>query len=361
MKSLFFTIALILFICDVPAQTKKKYKIIAYYTGNGETIRQYPLEKVTHIIYSFLSLKNDSLGFRNSQQEETVKQLVALKTKYPQLKIMVSIGGWGGCSRCSDLFSDAEHRRTFAKTTVALFNKYGVDGIDIDWEYPAIEGYPGHKFMKEDKDNFTELLKTLRQEMGEKYLLSFAAGGFNRFFENSIDWETVTPLLDFINLMTYDLTSGFSKVTGHHTPLYSNKIQSQSTDNCVSWLIKHKIPAEKLIIGAAFYARVWEQVQDINNGLNQPAVFKHSVPYKNFNNYFSDTSGFQYHFDKKAKAPFRYNSSKKLFATFDDKKSLKFKSHYVQRKKLGGIMFWELSEDIPQQGLLDVLGRKLKR
>jgi chitinase len=354
---------LFLFFCaiqqNVTAQRKKNYYVIAYYTGDGETIKQYPLNKLTHIIYSFLGLKNDTFTFKNFRQEETVKQLVALKSQYPHLKVMVSIGGWGGCAPCSDLFASAEHRKTFAKTTVELFNKYNIDGIDLDWEYPAIAGYPGHKYTKEDRNNFTELIKELRKEMGDRYLLSFAAGGFNNFLENSIDWDVVTPLLDFINLMTYDLTSGASKETGHHTPLYNNDIQKHSTDNCVSWLLSHKVPAEKLIIGSGFYARVWEQVANNSDGLYQPGTFKRMVAYKNFDSYFSVTAEFVLHFDKKSKAPFFYSTSKKEFGTFDNKKSVCLKSKYIRRKKLGGIMFWELSLDKPQGGLVDEISKKL--
>ena len=78
---------------SVAAQKKQPYKIIAYYTGNGETIKQYPVDKLTHLIYSFLKLQNDTLTFRDSIQQITVQQLVALKQDHPQLKIMVSIGG----------------------------------------------------------------------------------------------------------------------------------------------------------------------------------------------------------------------------------------------------------------------------
>jgi chitinase len=355
MKWLLALSILLLSYTGINGQSKNKYHVIAYYTGNGETIRQYPLDKITHIIYSFLGLKNDTFTFKNSKQEETVKQLVALKTQYPHLKIMVSIGGWGGCAPCSDLFASADHRKTFTKTTVGLFQKYNLDGIDLDWEYPAIEGYPDHKYMKEDKTNFTELVKELRTAMGNKYLLSFAAGGFNKFLENSIDWDAVTPLLDFINLMTYDLTSGASKITGHHTPLYNNDIQKQSTDNCVSWLLQHNVPAEKLIVGAAFYARVWEKVEDINNGFWQAGAFKHFIPYRNFETFFSDTAGFNYHFDEKAKAPVYYSSSRQLFGTFDNPESIRYKCEYIRNKKLGGIMFWELSLDKPKGGLTETI------
>jgi chitinase len=117
--------------------------VIAYYTGNAERLQQFPLDKLTHIIYSFVKLQNDTLMLRDAEQEQTVQQIVALKKKYPQLKIMVSMGGWSACAPCSDLFADARHRKTFAQTTVALLSKYNLDGIDLDWEYPAIEGFPG--------------------------------------------------------------------------------------------------------------------------------------------------------------------------------------------------------------------------
>ena len=255
MKKIFLITFLFLFQF-VLSQQKKPYKIIAYCTGKAETIKQYPINKLTHIIYSFLKLQNDTLGFRDSAQLNTVQQLVALKQIYPQLKIMVSIGGWGGCAPCSDLFALEEHRKNFAKTTVTLFKEYGIDGLDLDWEYPGIEGFPGHKFDAADKNNFTELVKTLRQEMGNDYLLTFAAGGFVKYLEASIDWNAVMPLVDFVNLMNYDLVGGYATVTGHHTPLHDYMQGQESTAKCVNWLLDKKIPADKLIIGAAIYARV---------------------------------------------------------------------------------------------------------
>ena len=350
-------IIFVFFYVQVTAQSN--YKVIAYYTGNGETIRQYPIDKLTHIIYSFLKLQHDTLGFRNDDQRRSLEQLVELKKTYPQLKIMVSIGGWGGCAPCSDLFASVEHRTMFAKTTVALFRQYDIDGLDLDWEYPAIEGYPGHKWDRADKNNFTELVRALRNEMKNEFLLTFAAGGFIKYLEESVDWDAVMPLVDFVNLMTYDLVNGYSKVTGHHTLLYHQQQEQESTQKCVEWLINKKVEPAKLIIGAAFYARVWENVEHTNNGLYQPGKFLRSVQYKDFSSYFADSSGFTYYWDKKAKAPYRYSVSKKLFATFDDKRSLEAKTKFIKKKKLGGIMFWELSEDEPKDGLVEKIHQGL--
>lgn len=354
---------LLLFVSKIGlAQHKQDYKIIAYYTGTAERLQQFPLEKLTHIIYSFAKLQNDSLLLRDAEQEQNVQKIVALKKKYPQLKIMISMGGWSACAPCSELFADAKHRKTFAKTTHILLEKYHLDGIDLDWEYPAIEGFPGHRYDKSDKDNFTLLVQELRQELGNKYILSFAAGGFVKYLEESIDWPKVHPLVDFINLMTYDLVGGYATVTGHHTPLLSYRPGQESTNQCVTWLKNHKVPAHKLITGAAFYARVWEKVPATNNGLYQSGLFKEGVDYANFSTYFSDTSGFVYHWDEQAQAPYQYNAQKQLFATFDNERSIKAKAQYVQEKKLGGIMFWELVQDKNSQGLVEVmwgvLGRK---
>lgn len=349
----------IFFFLSLSAQHKQSYRIIAYATGKADSLKQYPVGKLSHLIYSFLKIRDDTLTFRDSVQENTVKRLVSLKETYPQLKIMVSVGGWSGCSFCSDLFASKEHRQNFAKTTAALFKEYGIDGLDLDWEYPAIEGFPGHKYDAADKDNFTELIKMLRQEMGNDYLISFAAGGFVKYLEQSIDWNAVLPFVDFVNLMTYDLVGGYATVTGHHTPLHDYRPGQESATKCVYWLLDKKVPAKKLIIGAAMYARVWENVADTNHGLYQPGKFKRGVAYCDFKDYFSDTSGYKYYWDRKAKAPYQYNHSQKLFATFDDKRSIKAKTKFIRRKKLGGIMFWELIQDLKEDGLVEEMQRSL--
>jgi chitinase len=175
-----------------------------------------------------------------------------------------------------------------------------------------------------------------------------------------VDWQAIMPELDFVNLMTYDLTNGYSKVTGHHTPLHCNKKQKESTSHCVNWLLNHNVPAQKLIIGAAFYARVWEFVPNATNGLYQNGNFKAGVAYKQFSTYFTEDKGFKYYFDKKSQAPYQYSSKEKLFATFDDERSIAAKSKFIKNKKLGGIMFWELGEDKEQGGLVDAIYKNLK-
>ena len=170
------------------------------------------------------------------------------------------------------------------------------------------------------------------------------------------------PLVDKVNLMTYDLVHGYSTVTGHHTPLYSTPGQKESVDNAIHFLDSVGVPRHKMAIGAAFYARIFENVENVNDGLYQPGKFKRGVPFKMYPTVLSADSGFVYHWDPVAKAPWLYNATQKLFVTYDDTTSMRLKTAYTADKKLNGVMFWQLGEDTFSGGLLDVIyDEKMKK
>jgi chitinase len=340
------------------AQKTKKIDVIAYYTGDDKLINEYDVTKLTHIIYSFCHLKNGKLNVDNAQDSTTIKSLVLLKTINPKLKIMLSLGGWGGCAPCSDVFSTAQGRSAFAKSVKEVNDYFKTDGIDLDWEYPAIEGVPGHQYQLADRANFTELIKILRTTLGKNNELSFAAGGFTKFLDESIEWKIVMPLVDRVNIMSYDLVNGYSKVTGHHTPIYSRSKNDQSTNKAVNYLLKLGIPSEKLVIGAAFYTRVWKNVAAINHGLYQSGEHTQGVSYKEYATTLTPEKGWNYFWDSKTKAAYWYNPKEKMFATGDDISSVTAKTTYAIKNKLGGIMFWELTLDTPRDGLLEAINRE---
>ena len=92
--------------------------------------------------------------------------------------------------------------------------------------------------------------------------------------------------------MTYDLVNGFDTTTGNHTPLYSNPRQAESTDNAVMQLISLGVPKNKIVIGAAFYGRMWENVADTGFGMYQTGKYKMNVDFKNLDSYLLSDSGF---------------------------------------------------------------------
>ena len=355
-------LGLLFFSCDAPEMghhySEINPQVIAYYAGDEKSIDEFNLEGLDQLIYSFLHLKGTKLSIDNEADSMTLLNVVAQKKKYPKLKVLVSLGGWGGCKTCSDAFSTREGRTAFAISAADIIESYQANGIDLDWEYPGISGFPGHKYQPEDRENFTDLLVQLRKYMKEGDILSFAAGAnANEYFKQSIEWDKVMPLVDNVNLMTYDFYGSGSSKTGHHTPLGSDEFEEGSAVSSIKTLINLGVKPKKIIIGSAFYIKTFKNVENINSGLYQNAISSRSYNQINFDEV---KSNFNFHWDSLANAPYAYDSINKIFATFDDHKSIKLKSQYVLDNNLGGIMFWQLMNDKKQNGLLKTMVDKIK-
>ncbi len=340
---------------SVEGPDSTQFVVAAYWTGFDSPIDRFPIDELTHINYAFVRLHDGRVDIRGAEDSASLAQVVALKKTHPRLKVAVSLGGWGGCEPCSNVFSTEDGRRRFALSVKSLLQRFGLDGIDLDWEYPAIEGYPRHPFAPEDRHNFTLLVGELRRVLGDRMEITFAAGAFPRYLEESIEWGAVAPLVDRVYLMTYDFVNGASTQTGHHTSLYSTAAQPESADFAVHYLDSLGVPRKKLVIGAAFYARVWSDVPDTNRGLYQNGRFSNFVGYRDFDAFWAQHPGFIAYWDSSASAPYRYNPRERLFATFDDPRSIALKTRYAVDHGLGGVMFWQLNGDRERDGLLDVI------
>jgi chitinase len=342
-------------IAQTPVAGTGGLAVIGYYAGRGSALDSFSTEKLTHIIYSFCHLKGNRLSVNNANDSATIRHMVALKEKNPALKVILSLGGWGGCKSCPDIFSTRKGRKEFVRSAKELTEYFHTDGIDLDWEYPGLANVPGYPYTPQDKDHFTALIRSLRKKLGRGQEISFAAGGFTGYLRTSIDWKKVAPRVNYINLMSYDLVNGYSTVTGHHTALYSTPSQEESTDHAIRYLDSIGVPLSKVAIGIAFYARIFEGVDSINNGLYRTGKFQRGVPYRDQAKVLASDNGYVYHWDPVAQAPYVYNPGQRLFATFDDTVSVRLKTRYALEKHLGGVMFWELPEDRFTDGLLDVI------
>ncbi|HLX90322.1 MAG TPA: glycosyl hydrolase family 18 protein [Puia sp.] len=338
----------------LPAQTNGP-AVIAYYGGRPTMIDSFATNDLSQIIFSFCHLKGDRLSVSRLPDTLLIRKMVAIKSKNPNLKVILSLGGWGGCPSCSEVFSTAKGRRKFARSVNHLTKYFGTDGLDLDWEYPALANVPGYPYRSEDRANFSALVKKIRKKMGKSFQLSFAAGGYTEYIRHSIDWIQTMKYVDIVNLMTYDLVGGDDTVTGHHTSLYSTPSQLESTDHAIKLLDSIGVPRKKIAIGVAFYARIYQVTDTLNDGLYQPGKFYRGVSYKDYGKIFSEDSGYRFYWDSVALAPYKYNPAKKLFATYDDSSSIALKTKYAIDNGLYGIMFWQLADDSFTNGLLDVI------
>jgi len=331
------------------------FNVIAYYAGRPTMVDSFPVEKLTHIIFSFCHLRGDSLAVTNGRDSLTIQRLVALKQRNPHLKVMLSLGGWGGCRSCSGVFSTGKGRRSVARSAARLNRYFKTDGIDMDWEYPVIEGYPGHPRDQRDRRDFTLVIRQLRRKLGRNNEISFAAGGFAAYIDSSVNWKKVMPLVDRVNLMSYDL--GPDGISSHHTPLYSSAREPESVDQGVTLLEAAGVAPGKIAIGAAFYTRMYEVTDTANNGLYSPARVHPGLSDRYFDDTVTVANGFVRYWDSVAHAPYAFNVARRLLATYDDSLSIAQKTAYAITRHLNGIMFWQLADDRFENGLLEVIDR----
>lgn len=328
-------------------------KVIGYVsTRNLGEMREEDIEKLDVINIAFGHIRDDEVVWEESAGAGP--NLERIRRIHPGIKIILSVGGWS-----ADGFSQAamteESREKMAESAAALTAQFGLDGIDIDWEYPCF-AVAGIAADSRDKENFTLLLAKLRQKLdglGEGRMLTIAAGG-DTYFTMHTNMGEAQRYLDYVQLMTYDLQGGFSKVTGHHASLYAGT--TNLSDVCVDKAVKAfqqaGVPAEKLIVGVPFYARVWKEVKGGGDGLGHEAgtVGQGGFGYQVLAKEYIDKNGYRRYWDEAGRAPYLFNGD--CFMSYDDGESLREKTEYVKAKGLGGIMFWEYGCD-PEGVLLN--------
>lgn len=361
-------------LAQAPIQAKP-YVIIGYVTGDGWKKEQIDPNKVTHINYAFaIPAENGELAPLTPKDSINLALLTSLRSVNKDLKVLISIGGWGGCKYFSDAALTDASRRKFANSATALLLKHHLDGVDIDWEYPDQIG-AGNIYRPADKQNFTLFLKAIRDQLDEQgkkdnrigsnhYLLTAATGG-DTAFVNHTELGKAQRYLDYVNIMTYDLYHGNDKVTGHHSPLYQSAKgdhSRNSTADAVDGHIRAGVPASKIVLGLPFYGRGWADAKPQDNGLFQPAPGKHSfISHDELVDKYINKNGYTRYWDADAKAPYLWNPTSRTFISYADEQSFDYKLDYVKSKHLAGVMFWEYMYDVRQDKLLNKLVQGLSK
>ncbi|MGG3838778.1 glycosyl hydrolase family 18 protein [Paenibacillus thiaminolyticus] len=351
-------------------KVEESKRLIAYVPGWVDWSEANPIDasKLTHIYYAFAHIKDGKITHIPDQNdEENLAYFNQLKAQNPHLRVLISIGGWG-----ADGFSDAaltdESRAAFAESAMAWVEQYQLDGVDLDWEYPTQSPDGVVKGRPEDKQNFTLLLEEFRKQLdvkgtadGKYYELAIAVGS-TQTYVNGVEIEKIHPYLDSMMLMTYDYSGGWMNTTAHHTNLYGAGLSGDAT---VKLYLSNGVPAAKLVLGAAFYAHMWTDVQSTeNNGLGQRAAPSWLTPsYKEVLTEYTVTSStygklaYTRYWDEAAQAPYLFDGN--TWLTYDDPDSAAAKGNYVLEQELGGVMLWEYSHD-PSGVLVDALYQSLR-
>jgi chitinase len=188
--------------------------------------------------------------------------------------------------------------------------------------------------------------------------LTTAAGAVKSFLDHP-EIKEAQQYLDYINLMTYDYSGG--AIASHHTALYASKFYASqnNADNATTLFMAAGVPANKLVLGIAFYGKI-SILADGARGLGDSIkTFSGNVGYTAIKDSILKLQGFKAYRDRHAKAPYIYNAATRQFITYDDEWSVKKKCKYAKRKKLAGVMFWDYGAD-PKGYLLSEITSALK-
>lgn len=293
----------------------------------------------THINYAFAELyvvNGVYKGFKLQGDETRFRKIVALKTKYPDLKISISFthtvdnpdnsqgGGFSAMAK-----SD-EYRKAFAQDCKAFLVTWGIDGIDIDWEFPGIS-WSGHACDPAvDVDNFTLLMKQLRETLGTQYLLTYAGyidnmkittGGYK-----FINIAAVDKYVDFVNLMTYDI----SEAPKHQSALY-NSNADWDCQRTVNAYRAAGVAPDKLVLGIPFYGRHSFTESPMSLDYKQ-IILLDGQTYKIDN------------WDALACVPY-VTKSGIYYCGYDNARSIAIKGEWILSLGMKGMMYWDYDGD----------------
>lgn len=276
---------------------------------------------------------------------------------YHGVKVLATIGGWTLSDNFSAIAADPTKRATFAQSCLDLIQTYNFDGIDIDWEYP---GFATHQGTPQDGANFTLLLQEIRTVIDNygstinKPMLLTACISAAPDMMLEINWAAISPILDAINLMSYDFFGAWDARNNHNAPLFA-PMQGDTSFNlhsAVQTLIHtHQVNPQKLNAGIAFYGRsqtttTTPTLFGNSTGLADNITFQIDQGTPMYYNVLANLHLFNEFWDNDAKVPYLIGANGlHTFLSYDDEQSIGLKAEYIVEQNLKGAIIWEITAD----------------
>lgn len=265
-------------------------------------------------------------------------------------KLLVSVGGWTYSAHFPTIATDPQKRTVFAHDCNTIVRLYGLDGIDIDWEYPANPN---------QKAQFTLLLQQVRDSLdalepllGRELMLTMAAGASPAHMAQ-VDWDAVKQIVDIVNLMTYDFYGTWDQTTNHNTPLYPVAFNGQPGFSCseaVEGLLAAGVPAQQITMGLAWYGRSQMTIGPPDAyvaGTGQPDLthFGADEGTPLYYNIQAALDDFHTRWDSVAQVPYLTGKTSNSFLSYDNEASITLKALFIHDMDLRGAVIWEISGD----------------
>lgn len=314
---------------EAPAEA---YRSVGYVRNNAleKFGADMDVSNISHLNYAFGHVNEDSVTVDDDALIET---LISLKDKNPDLKILISLQHVGDPTRFSRRCLTPEGRTLLVDQTMEIVDKFGFDGVDLDWEYPGINLWTLERTDEADTENFTALLQEFRDRLGEERLLTIACGADIPNQEYT-DFAAISPILDFMNVMGYDYN--WNKFgTAHHSNLLPASVGNGNPEVYgeagINSLLDKGVPAEKIVLGVPFYGY-------LNSG--EDADARNYTQIKEM----IESGEYTLEYDETTQQSYLAKDGEMALG-FDDPVTLEFKADYVKENGLGGMMFWDYGHD----------------
>ncbi|MFZ1289892.1 MAG: glycosyl hydrolase family 18 protein [Melioribacteraceae bacterium] len=286
-------------------------------------------------------------------------------------KIVLSIGGWETSNNFPQVSADPVKRANFAHWCVKHIKNYGFEGIDIDWEFP---GYKKHNGTPNDRENFTILLQQIRDSLNvygiksEKKLILTASLPAAAVHLVDMEVEKIGSIVDYINIMTYDLYGSWGKKSNHNSALYAPA--EGDPGRCLDGAFKlyhetHNVPSKKITLCATFFGYSYSNCSEIygtHTGADT-TIFKEGGDLL-YSQIYEKMDQFNSYWDSTAQSPYLIGKTNKILISLDNEKSVAQKMDYIINNKGGGIIIWPLMGDYLKNGktpLLDAISQEFSK
>ncbi|MFF4771664.1 glycoside hydrolase family 18 protein [Microtetraspora fusca] len=328
------------------------------------------MDLVTHFFWAFSTIRN---GACTTASANGINEVLQTRQARPNLKVIRSIGGWGAAN-FSDVSSTDAKRKAFVASCINAFVANGAtDGFDLDWEFPVSGGLPNIGYLPNDRENFNLLVDEFRAQLNayadahgrsRRDFLVTAALPAGRWQDSgngvtgapydtntSFDLETLGRTLDNINVMTYDMGTGYSPVSMFNQPLYRHADdntgdQYNSTDDAIRYYLEHGVPRNKMTLGTEFtLSRGFVVTNTNNNGLFQPWTGTGCGQTSPTNALNPTNTSVLINWDAQVQSQYLWNPTTRTLCSYETAHSLGIRSQYAKDQGLNGVFTWELTGD----------------
>ncbi|MDP3561168.1 MAG: glycoside hydrolase family 18 protein [Legionellaceae bacterium] len=391
--------------CDDPGHGKRimgYYPDWSYWHDPKFLAEQLPFDKMNAVAYAF-SIMDENGNVSLYDPDSDAVNLPAIsqaRKKYPYLNASLSFGGWSwastppgwqcavgaspeGPAACfSRMTADETATAQFVDKAVKAMKSVNFNGIDIDWEYPAVS----------DAGNYVNLLQQLRVALDKEgvrdnthyYLTIAVAAGWDKINQITPEqWQLIAKSVDYIDVMTYDFHGSWDQgQTGSNflsamaldptlDATFNDPVLSKyNVIDAMNVYVDMGIPKSKLVIGLPLYGRMMSiEQQGPYNGLYQPITGTPQGEWDNQQSGFTGMIDYACIVDRSScgngynlpnlmlvdptvnplgqysKTPWGYAAN--LFVTYDDNKSAAYKTKWALDNQFAGVMLWEFTGDFP--------------